>query len=215
MDPKEIRMPVRLLIYLAGIVTVSLGIVLCKKCSLGISPISSVPFVLEMAVPLSFGTLTMLFHLANTLIQVAMERRLTGKLLLQVPVAVVFGQVINLLQRLLAFEASALPCKLLCLALSVFFTALGMIFMLKMALVQNPPDGTVHKISQILGRELGQVKIVYDIFCVLLSVLLSLALLGRAEGFGLATVVSALFVGKLVTWMSPPFISLFSRLAAQ
>lgn len=215
MDPKEIRMPVRLLIYLAGIVTVSLGIVLCKKCSLGISPISSVPFVLEMAVPLSFGTLTMLFHLANTLIQVAMERRLTGKLLLQVPVAVVFGQVINLLQRLLAFEASALPCKLLCLALSVFFTALGMIFMLKMALVQNPPDGTVHKISQILGRELGQVKIVYDIFCVLLSVLLSLALLGRVEGFGLATVVSALFVGKLVTWMSPPFISLFSRLAAQ
>lgn len=215
MDPKEIRMPVRLLIYLAGIVTVSLGIVLCKKCSLGISPISSVPFVLEMAVPLSFGTLTMLFHLANTLMQVAMERRLTGKLLLQVPVAVVFGQVINLLQRLLAFEASALPCKLLCLALSVFFTALGMIFMLKMALVQNPPDGTVHKISQILGRELGQVKIVYDIFCVLLSVLLSLALLGRAEGFGLATVVSALFVGKLVTWMSPPFISLFSRLAAQ
>ena len=37
----------RVFIYLLGIFFVSLGIVLCKKCNLGISPISSITFVLE------------------------------------------------------------------------------------------------------------------------------------------------------------------------
>ena len=62
---KKERLLFRLMIYLAGIFMVSLGIVLCKKSELGISPISSVPYVLEYIVPVSFGTLTMFFHLAN------------------------------------------------------------------------------------------------------------------------------------------------------
>lgn len=47
-------------VYFAGLLSVSLGIVLCVKCGYGISPISSVPYALEFVVPLSFGTLSWL-----------------------------------------------------------------------------------------------------------------------------------------------------------
>lgn len=64
----------RLGIYIAGIILVSLGIILCVKCELGVSPISSVPYVLGYVTPLTFGTLTMLFHFCNSMIQYVLEK---------------------------------------------------------------------------------------------------------------------------------------------
>lgn len=209
MKAQNIPMPKRLLIYFLGMITVSLGIVLCKKCGMGISPISSIPLVLEYITHMSFGTLTMLFHLANTGLQILLARKIDVKIVLQVPVAVLFGWIINALQMLLQFETSFLPAQLLLLLLSVFLTALGMVFMLNMQLVQNPPDGTVRLISQLAGQELGRIKIIYDVSCVILSLVLSLICLRNLTGFGFATIVSALAVGKLVSWMNPYFISIF------
>lgn len=185
-----------------GLVLVSLGIVLCKKCGLGISPISSIPYVLEEAVPVSFGTLTMGFHLANILLQLVLTREMGNvRILLQIPVAFLFGQVIDILQKLIQFDEGRILNQGIALALSVFFTALGMVLMIHMDLVQNPPDGLVKLISQKSGRELGQVKIIYDTVCVAISAAVGLALLGRVKGMGIATVVSAVFVGRTVTWL--------------
>lgn len=198
----EKRPVARILIYLAGIVMVSLGIVLCKKCNLGISPISSIPFVLEDVVPLSFGTLTMLFHFVNTALQLALTKKLLDvRILMQVPLAFVFGRVIDFLQGIVVFDGTVLGYQLIALVLSAFFTALGMVAMISMDLIQNPPDGFVKQLSLKLKKELGTVKVSYDIACVLISVLLGLLFLKRIKGMGIATIVSAVFVGRTVTWM--------------
>lgn len=192
----------RTAIYMLGIVLVSMGIVLCKKCGLGISPVSSIPFALEEAVPFSFGTLTMGFHLVNILIQLFLAGKVKNvRILLQIPVACLFGQVIDVLQKLIRFDEGRIVNQGIALALSVFFTALGMVLMIRMDLVQNPPDGLVKLISQKSGRELGQIKIMYDIVCVAISAAAGLALSGKVRGMGIATVVSAVFVGRTVTWL--------------
>lgn len=192
----------RLMIYLAGVFLVSLGIVLCKKCGLGISPISSIPFVLEEILPLSFGTLTICFHLVNILLQLILACRFMDiQILLQIPVAVLFGYVIDGLQAVVNFDEGVILNQYLALVFSILFTALGMVCMLSMNLVQNPPDGLVKLISVKAGTELGKVKIIYDITSVIISVLLGLIFLGRVKGMGIATVASALFVGKTVTWL--------------
>ena len=198
----EKRPIARILIYLAGIVMVSLGIVLCKKCNLGISPISSLPFVLEDVVPLSFGTLTMFFHFLNTALQLALTKKLLDvRILMQVPLAFVFGRVIDFFQRIVVFDGTVLCYQLLALVLSVFFTALGMVAMISMDLVQNPPDGLVKQLSLKLNRELGTVKVGYDIASVVISVLIGILFLKHIKGMGVATIVSAVFVGRMVTWM--------------
>ena len=211
MNAESIYFPKRLAIYLSGIIMVSLGIVLCKKCGLGISPISSIPFVLEDIIPLSFGTLTMLYHLINILLQMIVGGKITKKILLQIPIAVIFGQVIDLFQKLLTYNADTLFLQLLSLILSVVFTALGMVFMINMQLVQNPPDGFVHMLSVKAGKELGQIKILYDISCVLISLIIGFVYLRHLKGFGLATIVSALTVGKLVSFINPYFTSVILK----
>lgn len=198
---KTYNMAARLGIYFAGLWIVSLGIVLCKKCGFGISPISCVPFVLESVVPLSFGTLTMIFHLVNILIQAVLKKGIDIKLVLQVPVAVLFGWVIDLLQKLIVITPDMIALRVLALVFSVFFTALGMLFMVSMNLVQNPPDGTVKMLSIRCRREFGTVKIAYDVVCVAAAAVLGLIFLGKLSGIGIATIVSALFVGRTVSWL--------------
>lgn len=192
----------RITIYIAGILFVSLGIVLCKKCGMGISPISSIPFVLVYVTPLTFGNLTTLFHFVNTVLQIIFTKKwFDPKLWLQVPLAFVFGWVIDGFNYFIVIDDSILLYQIFALIFSIFFTALGMVCMLGTNLIQNPPDGTVKQLSVMLNKEIGTVKIGYDVTCVLISVIVSLAFLHKIEGFGLATIASAIFVGKAIGWI--------------
>ena len=192
----------RLGIYIAGIILVSLGIVLCVKCELGVSPISSVPYVLGYVTPLTFGTLTMLFHFCNSMIQYVLEKKLVNiKVLLQVPVALLFGIIIDFFKSMMSFNVENLMFKILLMIMSIVFTALGMHLMLSMQLVQNPPDGTVNILAGLLNKNIGTVKIFYDILMVAISVILGFIFLHGLKVFGIATIFSAVFVGKTLTLM--------------
>lgn len=190
----------RLGVYFAGMILVSLGIVLCVKCELGVSPISSVPYVLGFLTPLTFGTLTMLFHFCNSIIQYILEKNLiNAKVLLQVPVAFLFGIIIDFFKNIMSFTAENFICKIFLMVMSILFTALGMHFMLSMKLVQNPPDGTVNIIACLLNKNVGTIKVYYDVIMVILSVVLGAVFLHGLKGFGVATIISAIFVGRTLT----------------
>lgn len=192
----------RIFIYLLGIIMVSLGIVLCVKCELGVSPISSVPYVLGYMTPLTFGTLTMLFHFANSIFQYVVEKRLINiRVFLQIPIAFLFGIVIDFFKNLLSFEPEGIIVKIILMLLSIFLTALGMHFMLSMQLVQNPPDGTVNLIAKLTNKSVGTIKIMYDCGMTVLSIALSNLVLHKTIGFGVATICSAIFVGKVLNIM--------------
>lgn len=190
----------RIGIYVIGMFTVSLGIVLCAKSGMGISPVSCWPYMLEGVLPLTFGTLTILFHFVNILFQYAAEQRLINpKVFLQIPVAVVLGLMIDVIKAVVQIDNTSLANQILLLILSVFFTALGMVFMINMDLIQNPPDGSVRTISIMMDKELGTMKIWYDVVMVVSSCTVSFFLLGYLKGLGMATIVSAIFVGKLLS----------------
>lgn len=190
------------IIYMIGILFVSLGIVLCKKCGMGISPISSIPFVLALITPLTFGNLTTLFHFFNTLLQMIFSRSWRDlKLWMQIPLALVFGWIIDIFNTLIVVDADKMFVQAILLIFSIVFTAFGMVCMLEADLIQNPPDGTVKMISFMLKKELGATKNVYDFSCIFISMALGLIYLHDIEGFGIATIVSAIFVGKAVRYI--------------
>ncbi len=192
----------RLEIYILGMVFVSLGIVLCVKCELGVSPISSVPYVLGYLTPFTFGTLTMLFHFCNCIVQYILEKKLFNvKVLLQIPVAFLFGVIIDFFKNMMRFHAENFVFKIFLMIMSIILTALGMHFMLSMQLIQNPPDGTVNILASLLDKNIGTIKICYDILMVVVSIILGFAFLHGLKGFGIATIFSAVFVGKTLTLM--------------
>lgn len=142
----------------------------------------------------------MLFHFANTAAQYVMEKKKWNPaVLLQIPMAFLFGWTIDFLKQALKFPVSNVVMQILCLAGSIFFTALGMLLIFRADFVQNPPDGTVKDISRKIGMETGKVKIIYDCSMCVLSIVLSLVLFRQVKGIGIATIASAILVGRTLT----------------
>lgn len=92
---------------------------------MGVSPINSIPYVAMHLVPLSLGTLSLVFYLVNIAAELVLsERKQYISILLQLPVSLLFGVVIDLWDALLP-PAGNLAIQIVCLCGSIFLTAFG------------------------------------------------------------------------------------------
>lgn len=188
----------RIPIYIAGAVLLGFGIVLCVRSEMGVSPINSIPYVISHIVPLSLGTISILFYLVNIILQLILSKRKDYLgIILQLPVSLLFGLVIDMWDALLP-SAGSIWMRILCLCGSLFFTAFGIMLIVAMHLVPDPPTGTVQVISHITGKEIGTIKVIYDCSCVVISLLTGFLGTHQIVGFGIATIVSALCIGRVL-----------------
>lgn len=185
-----------------GLFIMAMGIVLCIRANLGITPISCPPYVLSLGLPLTVGQFTILMHLLLILGQVALLRREFQPLQwLQIALALVFGNFIDGCMWLTVslVPANYLMCLLLLLAGNALL-ALGMCFEMKARFILVPTDGFVQAVCRRTGRPFSHLKIAFDVSLLLFSVICSLLLLGRIEGIREGTLISAFLVGLLLGW---------------
>lgn len=210
---KNKRIFLRLMIYMVGAFILGLGIVLCVKSEMGVSPINSIPYVITYIAPLSLGTLSICFYLVNIILQLVLsERKYYIGIFLQLPVSLLFGVVIDLWDGWLP-AAETMGMRMLCLCGSLFFTAFGIMLIVAMHLVPDPPTGSVQAITRASKKKMGTIKNVYDCSCVVISLLISLLGTHEVIGFGIATIVSAVCVGRILavlqrtvgTWLKKYF----------
>ena len=188
----------RIPLYIAGAFLLGFGIVLCVKCKMGVSPINSIPYVITHLIPLSLGTISILFYLINIVLQFFLsERKYYISIILQLPVSLLFGLVIDLWDALIP-TAQTVGMRIIFLCGSLFFTALGIMLIVAMHLVPDPPTGAVQAISRTVKKDMGNVKMIYDGSCVVISLLIGLLGTHRIIGFGIATIVSAVCVGRIL-----------------
>lgn len=191
----------RILIYLAGAFVLGFGIVLCVKCGMGVSPINSIPYVATHIVPLSLGTLSIVFYLVNITIELILsEKKYYIGICLQLPVSLIFGLVIDMWDILLP-SAETIIMRIICLCGSLVFTASGIMLIVCVNLVPDPPTGAVQTISRVSKKNMGSVKIIYDCSCVAISLLISFLGVHRIIGFGIATIASAVCVGRILAFL--------------
>lgn len=101
------KIALRYLFFTLGLLTNSFGIAFITKSSLGTSQISSLPYVLSLRFPLSFGGFTFLMNTVFILIQIAIQRRNFPPVqLLQIAANVLFGRVLPGLGRIRALAIS-------------------------------------------------------------------------------------------------------------
>lgn len=189
----------RLFIYLIGLLVMALGIVLIKKAELGMSPISSIPAAVAGLTSFTLGNMVIAFQLICILLQVIILRRFTLKLILQLPLSVAFGYLIDLYVFLIRLGQMPiwLRCAL-CLA-GVFCTALGIVLIVGMDMVLPAPDALLRTISQQLQKPLGPVKIIGDLTWVVITIVIELIGTHSILSVGIGTVLSVLLTGKFVT----------------
>ena len=191
----------RLPLYLLGLMLMALGITLLNLSDLGTTPLSSIPYVLSRLLSgsalFTFGRLTLLFHTACALAQVAVRRRVTAQILLQIPLAVVFSALLDLFGSLLSLPAPPLALRLALCAPGVALSALGIVLIVRAGLMLPAPDALLHAVSERTGRPLSQVKIAGDVLWVAVAALLSLVLLLSRGTAGFWPLLSGCFGGRL------------------
>lgn len=183
-----------------GLFIIAMGIALSIRANIGTSPISCIPYVLSLEFPLSIGILTFLFNVILVVVQLLLLRNsFPRKQYLQVLLGLIFGLFTDLtLWLTTGLVLNNYLNQWLCLILSCFVIALGVIVELGSDAVYLAPDGTVLALRHVTHKEFGKVKTCFDVTIVSIGFILSYIFFGKFMGVGLGTIFAAIFVGYIV-----------------
>jgi uncharacterized membrane protein YczE len=186
----------------AGLFIISLGVSLSIRANLGTSPISCVPYVLSLGLPLSVGLFTFAVNTILFLAQLLLlGRKFRPVQFLQLPAVALFSLFLDISLYLVSgLETGHFLSQWLLLISSCLIIAFGVSLEIIANVTVLPADGFVMAISRFFGSEFGKVKICFDISQVILGVLLSFYFLGKLEGIREGTIVTSLSMGWLIRY---------------
>ena len=193
----------RLTYLLTGIVIAGVSIAAVAQAGLGISPISTLPFVLSKITDFSFGAMNFAVNLVFVLLQILLlGRRFKLFSLLQIPFVFLFSLSIDAGMWIVAhFPMTTYPVQLTVSVVGCFFMALSIGLMVCSKLLMMPGDGFVLALSTVSGKPYGMLKQANDIISVVLAAILGWLLLGHIEGIHEGTVISAFLVGYILRYL--------------
>ncbi|MFA6362044.1 YitT family protein [Methanoregula sp.] len=187
-------------LLLIGLFFMGLGISLVTRSALGTSPISSVPWVLCLALPITFGEFTMAFNM----LFFAAEVLIIGKAFpkhqyLQIVVGLSLGVFVDLGMMLSAgVHPDFYAEEIAVLIFGCVVLALGIFLQVAANVIMNPGEGLVKAIAIKTGKRFGIVKVCFDSTLVLSAVCISLVAFGSIRGLREGTVISAILVGYII-----------------
>lgn len=189
----------RIIIYIIGMLVLALGLILNTKTGLGASAIMSVAYTVSEGTGWNLGNMTFLLYCAFVAAEFVIKGRNRSWFdLLQLPLSLVFTRFMNLFKGLIPYESGYLPTDLIVLVLAIVFTGIGAAMTVDMRLIPNPGDGIVSAVAGCIHKELGLTKNIFDLGCVIVSILVGLLFGNPLLGIGLGTIISMFGVGRVI-----------------
>ncbi len=189
-------------LFLFGLFVSGLGVAITKKGELGVSPVSSVANILSIYFPsLTLGNWLIVWNCVLILGQILiLGKRFQWFQLLQIPLSFLFGYFTDFGSWLMSFfDFSAYAFRLGCVLAGTFVLALGISITVSVNVIMNSGEAFVKAISDRFRKNFGTVKIIFDVSCVTLSVVMSLVFFGgKIVGTREGTVIAALLTGVCV-----------------
>lgn len=189
----------RFILLCSGLIIMAIGVAFSIKAGLGTSPISSVPYVTAKISGLSVGITTIIMNALFIIIQICiLNKEYDWFQLLQFPAAILFGSTIDIAALFIDFISISSYWQqwILCI-LGIIFLALGISFEIQANLVTTAGEGVVLAICKVFPIKFGNMKVIFDITLVTLSVLLSIIFLGELTGVREGTIAAAILVGLI------------------
>ena len=188
--------PKRYLLLILAVMIQSAGIALVVKSLLGTSPISSLPYVLSLISPFTFGQTTFAINMVFVVFELLMLRRdFPAIFWLQVPVTILFGFCIDFFMQLFAILPEAYALKLLLCLLGTALVALGVAGQGIADVLMLAGEGAVYVFARKFHIDFGKVKVGNDISLVAIAAIVSVLTMGTIEGIREGTLISALLTG--------------------
>lgn len=200
MSKKELAK--RYLLFIISLFFSALGVAFTKHGELGVSPTSSIANVISCKYTFwSLGTLLIVWNCILILGQILILRKNFQFIqLLQIPLSFLFGWFTDFGMWIVSYiPINSYAMRLLMVVIGVVILGFGIALSVIADVILNSGEAFVKAISDTADKNFGNVKIAFDITCVVLAILLSLIffhykIVGTREG----TIISALCTGMVV-----------------
>lgn len=196
----------RYALFIISLFFSALGIAFTKRGELGVSPISSVANVLSYQfTALSLGSWLIIWNCVLILGQIVILRKNFQPIqLLQVPLSFLFGWFTDFGMWLASpLPVQGYPMQLAMVLLGIVILSFGVSLAVIANVIMNSGEAFVKALSDLTHREFGNVKIAFDVTCVLIALLLSLLFFsGKIVGTREGTIISALLTGFVVKFFT-------------
>ena len=169
----------RYFFFILGLIINSFGVAFITKSALGTSQISSIPYVLILKKdfrPIQF---------------------------LQIAANILFSSFIDVSMTLLTgLNPQTIPLRTLSLLVGCAILAVGISVEVAPDVIKVPGEGIVHAMARVSGMEFGKVKIRFDVTLIVMATLLSFLFFHKLNGIGLGTIISAVLVGPMISFVN-------------
>lgn len=201
---KNTNMPKRLALYFLGLFIMTAGIAFSVLSDLGVSPLSTLPYAVELWTGFDMGLGTMVMHAFFVLAQlILLRKKFHPIILLQIPAGIVFGWFTTLCNGLVLMipRTDFIPLQILLQLISILLVAIGIYIYLPANIIPLAGEGIVRAISDTFKWQFAKVKIFFDASIVVISGVLCFLTVGRLGSVGIGTVMSALLTGTFIAWI--------------
>lgn len=196
----------RYILLIAGLFFAALGVAVTKHAELGVSPISSVANVLSCKFTIfSLGTWLIIWNCALIAGQILILGKNFKLLqLLQIPISFLFGYFTDLGMKCVSFiPVNNYIVRLISVLAGIIILGFGTALSVIANVIMNSGEAFVKAVSDKSNKNFGNVKIGFDVCCVILSVALSLLFFnGQIIGTREGTIITALCTGAVVKFFS-------------
>lgn len=200
-DKPTPNMILRLVVMFFGLAMVAASVALTRASGLGTSPISCIPAVLSFTTSWTIGTWTFVINVLFVAVQIILLRRDFNPVqFLQIAFVFVFSAMIDFFVPICA----AIPMpnygfELFYTIVGVFMTGFGIFLQVKASLITLPGEGIVLAVSKVTKIDFPKCKVAFDSIQGLTGAAISLIAMGGLFGVREGTILSALFVGVVVS----------------
>lgn len=192
----------RYVLFVISLFFAALGVAFTKHGELGVSPVSSVANIMSYRFSsISLGTWLIIWNCVLIVGQIFILRKKFQLIqLLQIPLSFLFGWFTDLGMWIVSFiPVNSYLTRIVMVVTGIIILGFGVSLAVIANVIMNSGEAFVKAISDSINKEFGNVKIVFDVLCVVTSLILSLiffdfAIVGTREG----TIISALLTGVVV-----------------
>lgn len=190
----------RFFVMVIGLIVTALGLAVCVRADLGISPITTLAFALNKAFPaLTLGTYVFFQHIVFFILTVILlGKNFKPFQLLQLPCSFLFGYFVDLWEILLRnLSLNGYAARVLLLLIGCIIVGLGfsMSYTSRVALEAN--TAFLNAFSQRTGKPYSTLKTLTDVLIVVMAAVVSLVFLRTIVGIREGTIIAAFIIGPI------------------
>lgn len=204
MSKKELAK--RYILFIISLFISALGVAVTKRGELGVSPISSVANILSLKFTfLTLGNWLIIWNCVLIIGQIILLRRKFQWIqLLQIPLSFLFGYFTDFGMWIASFvDNEKYIVRLLLVIAGTLILGFGVSLSVIANVIMNSGEAFVKALADTVHKDFGNVKIYFDVSCVVAAVILSLIffdlkIVGSREG----TVIAAFLTGLAVKFFT-------------